>query len=417
MEQPSRTNRAITAGLSVGVGLAVSAAAFVGTIPFDGAHALVASAVVPFAIGSAAGVGIYAAGLGIADARARRDEAAASGAGASEGRVKEGLFHTSRQATPKGVPVIARAQNAMAEADAWTDIDSLMSSGSPVSCDPARSKDLYEIAFEEMARTGAQAAAAAAPRTAAASAAAAQTGVVGTAASQGTAQTTAQILGGHAAGRPQPARAAAAPVAQGAHPEPAPSEDVRSDQAVMSGLDVIPNVIEYTGPVRQALEPLGPGTEDTNVFIAMAGGAATSAPTPVAATASAPSAAGDAEITLDEPSSVFEVPVADYSGHEDMWAEALAILAEQPGDDERVAPAPIGAHSRRVLGNTDPIDPARMEAVVEGASATGRHARVNEILEEEIDRVPSQSMQSTSREYLRVIQGGTMAMPRMSAEA
>ena len=111
------------------------------------------------------------------------------------------------------------------------------------------------------------------------------------------------------------------------------------------------------------------------------------------------------------------MPVADYSGHEDMWAEALAILAEQPGDDERVAPAPIGAHSRRVLGNTDPIDPARMEAVVEGASATGRHARVNEILEEEIDRVPSQSMQSTSREYLRVIQGGTMAMPRMSAEA
>ena len=89
---------------------------------------------------------------------------------------------------------------------------------------------------------------------------------------------------------------------------------------------------------------------------------------------------------------------------------ALAILAEDGAPSSPV----LGSAD---LGSTDAVDPDRMEAVAEGASATGMHTRVNEILEEEFDRVPSQSMRHTSREYLRVIQGGTMALPRLSAQA
>ena len=58
-----------------------------------------------------------------------------------------------------------------------------------------------------------------------------------------------------------------------------------------------------------------------------------------------------------------------------------------------------------------------MGALAEGANATGVHSHVNEILNEELGRVPSQSVRTTGREYLRVIQGGTMAMPRYTAEA
>ena len=45
------------------------------------------------------------------------------------------------------------------------------------------------------------------------------------------------------------------------------------------------------------------------------------------------------------------------------------------------------------------------------------HARVNEILGEEVDKVDSQSMRRTAHEYLRVIQGGTISMPRVPVEA
>ena len=54
--------------------------------------------------------------------------------------------------------------------------------------------------------------------------------------------------------------------------------------------------------------------------------------------------------------------------------------------------------------------------MAEGARSTGLHTRVNEILEEELDKVSSQSVRTCSREYLRVIQGGTMAMPRLTAQ-
>ena len=44
------------------------------------------------------------------------------------------------------------------------------------------------------------------------------------------------------------------------------------------------------------------------------------------------------------------------------------------------------------------------------------NTHVNEILEEEFDKVSSQSVRTRSHEYLRVIQGGTMTMPRLVAQ-
>ena len=43
--------------------------------------------------------------------------------------------------------------------------------------------------------------------------------------------------------------------------------------------------------------------------------------------------------------------------------------------------------------------------------------RSGHLVEEEFDRVPSQGMRRTSHEYLRVIQGGTQTLPRMTVEA
>ena len=154
--------------------------------------------------------------------------------------------------------------------------------------------------------------------------------------------------------------------------------------------------------------------------------------------AAAPVAASEPE-PVEEEREVVEVPMADYSGHEDMWAQALAILSE--GD----APATAGVvtaeatdeaevedetlfseqarHEEDVLAAlksldvTDSVVPIHMEAMAGGAESTGRFARVNEMLEEELEKVPSQSMRASSREYLRVIQGGTMSMPRLTAEA
>ena len=92
--------------------------------------------------------------------------------------------------------------------------------------------------------------------------------------------------------------------------------------------------------------------------------------------------------------------MVDYSGHEEMWAEALAIL------EEPVAPAaPMGAHFA-----------PRVAAVNEGRRATAVHSHVNQLLDQELNHIESQSMRHTSREFLRVIQGGTAAMPRLQAE-
>lgn len=432
MDKPTRTHRALTAGLSAGAGVALGAAAFAATIPFDGAHAVVGASAVPFAVGTVAGVGLFAAGLRIAEAReegVERDYDEAVRAANADAAA----YRRARQAAPKGVPVIARAQDALSEEEAWADIDELLSADSPVSCDPARSKDIYEIALEEMARgtraaaqapaadqaatqagawaasqPGAQTGAWAAQTAAGTGAWAAQTAAgTGAWAASGFASQAAAGTGAWAAAAPEAAPRQAnpadtwvqmgVPAQQGGWQAPAAPWPQQQAPAYAAQTPAYPAQAPQQAPAAE-FDPFAP--QDVDAFLSSAGyipqeGAVASAMRPAE----------------PEPvSPVMEVPMADYSGHEDMWAAALAILAEDSAPSSPV----FGSAD---LGSTDAVDPDRMEAVAEGASATGMHTRVNEILEEEFDRVPSQSMRHTSREYLRVIQGGTMALPRLSAQA
>ena len=45
------------------------------------------------------------------------------------------------------------------------------------------------------------------------------------------------------------------------------------------------------------------------------------------------------------------------------------------------------------------------------------HAHVNELIEQELGQIASPTVRRSSREYLRVIQGGTASMPALQAEA
>ena len=134
MADSRRGSRAARVGISCAAGIAVPAAAFVATMPFEGVHEVVAANVVPFAVGSVAGAGILTAVSGIADRRQRRreeDEARPSGSRYSDA--------VRMRPLPKDVPVIARAHDALSEEEAWAEIDATFTDGSPISCDATRS--------------------------------------------------------------------------------------------------------------------------------------------------------------------------------------------------------------------------------------------------------------------------------------
>ena len=401
-------HRAIALGLSGGIGLTVPLVAYAATLPFDAAHDIVRASGLPFAVGVIAGAGVFAlaerfyapdAAPSAQDAPAAegatfipleqepaRDAADAARTGFfsridAEPEAGRTGFFARRHRENDGVPTIQRAADAMSEEEAWAEIDSLMSAGSPISCDARTSRDIYQIAFDELSH-------AAAPTDAAAAAAA------------------------------------------------APAEPAQQDPS-FDPFAYHPEVPEPDAD--QPREAAGPA-DSTAVFIAAAS-------MPAAVTTALPME----DFDLDEPSGVFaaksasgpvdaepahrvpvqaapaeaapepvdDVPVADYSGHEDMWAAALAVLAEDAPAGEAFAPAAPkrpGAHmAPAALDDGDAVQRAR--AVAEGERSTRMHARVNEILGEEVDKVDSQSMRRTAHEYLRVIQGGTISMPRVPVEA
>lgn len=374
MEASVHSHRALTAGLSAGAGLAITAAAFAVTIPFERVHEVLGASAVPFAVGSVAGVGLFAIGLGIADTYASREHDRTEREEASTAQRTVGRSAFRRQATPKGVPVIARASDALSEEEAWADIDALLSADSPVSCDPTRSKDIYEIALEEMARGCEHVATAYATRP--------SVSVVPT-------QVTPDVIDPFAY-TPQPDDTLLAWDA------PSPSQASVTAQIPVQG--------PYAAP--RAAVP----------FAGMPVSAPQAVPAQAVPTVNGYAAAPVDMLDIDEPdfdaeydAETTQIEMVDYSGHEDMWAAALAILAED--DDATTVVAPVD------LGDTDAVDAERMSAVAEGAEQTGRHTRVNQMLEEEFGRVPSQGMRRTSHEYLRVIQGGTQTLPRMTVEA
>lgn len=195
MASSDATQRAVLAGLSCGIGLAAPVVMYAATLPFSSVNETVVAGAVPFAVGAVAGVGIYAASLGISEYRAEHDghlfEPDAVGGAAQFGQThnefKTASIPAQQQgATPQpaapadqanaaqpssaflsgltgafqrrhaddGVPTIARAANAMDEAEAWSMIDSMLDDDSPVSCDPARSRDVYQVAIDELTNGG-----------------------------------------------------------------------------------------------------------------------------------------------------------------------------------------------------------------------------------------------------------------------
>lgn len=448
MASKQHGHRAIAVGISGGIGLAVPLLAHVATQSSPEAQATVASLSIPFALGSFAGVGAYVLSSSLFDMMDRREAeravesasvaataqvdapAAAQGAFAQEsgsaapfvaGECASAAVTTSfeadierffgRHGKPDDVPVIARAADAMSEAQAWEEIDSMLSDSSPVNCDPLQSKDIYQIALEELARSGA-------------------TGVVGRA-SAAPAGASADATSATAAGASDasvPADATAAFMAITASREGVTEslskdrlDEIASREAAMGSLDIMvaEEDMPAVAPVAQPAQPVtvapqaGAAVQATSLidldldepsgFVfqpAQAGPVAVASDAADAADVAAESVAPVASSSTDNESQTVEVPMVDYSGHEEMWAEALAIL------EEPAAPAaPMGAHFA-----------PRVAAVNEGRRATAVHSHVNQLLDQELNHIESQSMRHTSREFLRVIQGGTAAMPRLQAE-
>lgn len=458
MASKQHGHRAIAVGISGGIGLAVPLLAHVATQSSPEAQATVASLSIPFALGSFAGVGAYVLSSSLFDMMDRREaeraaesasatataqaDAPASAQGAFEqesgdaapfaaGECAPAAVTTSfeadierffgRHGKPDDVPVIARAADAMSEAQAWEEIDSMLSDSSPVSCDPLQSKDIYQIALEELARSGAtgvvgRASAARHAAPAAAAGASADAAVATDAAAAGDASV--------------PADATATFMAIAASREGVTEslskdrlDEIASREAAMGSLDIMvaEEDMPAVAPVAQPAQPVtvapqaGAAVQATSLidldldepsgFVFQP---AQAGPVAVAVAASAASAAdlaaepvaSAASSSTDNESQTVEVPMVDYSGHEEMWAEALAIL------EEPAAPAaPMGAHFA-----------PRVAAVNEGRRATAVHSHVNQLLDQELNHIESQSMRHTSREFLRVIQGGTAAMPRLQAE-
>lgn len=398
--------RAVHAGLSCGILFAVPVAAYVVTLPFEGANAVVSTCALPFAVGALAGVGIYTA---VGAISARMDEPEADGEGAAAprtharaadaARAEASRFFASRR-VPKDVPVIARAQGALSEQDAWADIDSMLTDDSPISCDAARSKDIYEIALEELRRETA------------ASTHAGHTSV----------WMAAAASAGHVPAQPAPA------AATGQLRSQAPAPVKASERAAAPDADTTATYLSLASEAASTARVAALDDLDTqaarNAALAsldrMDDASFDQISVPAAEPASTTRAAAPMPVAADDEPLV---PMADYSGHEDMWAAALAALEEDaPARAQTPSAGYIGKHAAgRTAAETMPsvIPPSaeRARAVAEGARVTQRHQHVNELIEEELGQAPQQSVRRSSHEYLRVIQGGTASFPRIRAEA
>lgn len=488
MASSDATQRAVLAGLSCGIGLAAPVVMYAATLPFSSVNETVVAGAVPFAVGAVAGVGIYAASLGISEYRAQHAErlfqpdamggaanvnqhqdefqtasmpaqqqwAAPQGVAAAAPAVQANAAQPSsvfsgltgalqRRRADDGVPTIARAADAMSEADAWSMIDSMLDDDSPVSCDPTRSRDVYQVAIDELTyggKTGSYnrddiAAAARAVSGSHAAPAGSTAAFVALVANAANNAATAQSVTYDTAVPVTPAAAAADPYAD--EPLAVDEETIAARRAAESSL--------WGAPAQQqAAEAVPYNVNLANMPIISDASAAAidlddldepvisndmpyvvAAPVDVPASASQPVAVDESvDATPEE-----DVPMADYSGHEGMWAAAAAILDEvvEPAPvaapvftpaPQPAAPAYVGRHSAVFPEDTARISREgieRAEAIAAGIMENRRHERVNQILEEEIDRLQSAAVRRTGRAYLSVIEGGTASFEPLCAEA
>ena len=485
MASSDATQRAVLAGLSCGIGLAAPVVMYAATLPFSSVNETVVAGAVPFAVGAVAGVGIYAASLGISEYRAQHAEhlfepdamggaanvsehqnefqtasmpaqqqwAAPQGVATAAPAVQANAAQPSsvfsgltgafqRRRADDGVPTIARAADAMSEADAWSMIDSMLDDDSPVSCDPTRSRDVYQVAIDELTYGGqtgsynrddiaAAARAVSGSHAAPAGSTAAFVALVANAANNAA---TAQSVTYDTAVPVTPAAATAV--------DPYADEPLAVDEETIAARRAAESSLWGAPAQQQAAEAVPYNANLANMPIISDASAAAidlddldepvisnDMPYVVAAPVSA-----SQSVAVDEPVDATpeeDVPMADYSGHEGMWAAAAAILDEvvEPAPvaapvftpaPQPAAPAYVGRHSAVFPEDTARISREgieRAEAIAAGIMENRRHERVNQILEEEIDRLQSAAVRRTGRAYLSVIEGGTASFEPLCAEA
>ena len=487
MASSDATQRAVLAGLSCGIGLAAPVVMYAATLPFSSVNETVVAGAVPFAVGAVAGVGIYAASLGISEYRAQHAERLfepdAMGGAAQFGRThnefKTASIPAQQYAAPQtassasfdaeqpssvfsgltgafqrrhaddGVPTIARAADAMSEDDAWSMIDSMLDDDSPVSCDPTRSRDVYQVAIDELTYGGQTGSynrddiAAAARAVSGSQAAPAGS----TAAFVALVANAANNAANNAATTQPVTYDTAVPVNPVSMPDPYASEPLAADDEETIAARRAAESSLWGAPAQQQTAGAVPyNTNIANMPIISDSSAvaidlddldepviSNDVPYTVAALADAPASASQ-PVVVDEPidaAAEVDVPMADYSGHEGMWAAAAAIL-DEIGESAPVttfvstpapapaAPAYVGRHSAVFPEDTAHISREgieRAEAIAAGVMENRRHERVNQILEEEINRVQSAAVRRTGRAYLSVIEGGTASLEPLCAEA
>ena len=487
MASSDATQRAVLAGLSCGIGLAAPVVMYAATLPFSSVNETVVAGAVPFAVGAVAGVGIYAASLGISEYRAQHAErlfqpdamggaanvnqhqdefqtasmpaqqqwAAPQGVATAASAVEANAAQPSsvfsgltgafqRRRADDGVPTIARAADAMSEADAWSMIDSMLDDDSPVSCDPARSRDVYQVAIDELTyggKTGSYnrddiAAAARAVSGSHAAPAGSTAAFVALVANAANNAATAQSV----------TYDTAVPVTAATAVDPYADEPLAVDEETIAARRAAESSLWGAPAQQQAAEAVPYNANLANMPIISDVSAAAidlddldepvisnDMPYVVAAPVDVPASASQS-VAADEPVDATpeeDVPMADYSGHEGMWAAAAAILDEvvEPAPvaapvftpaPQPAAPAYVGRHSAVFPEDTARISREgieRAEAIAAGIMENRRHERVNQILEEEIDRLQSAAVRRTGRAYLSVIEGGTASFEPLCAEA
>ena len=463
MASSDATQRAVLAGLSCGIGLAAPVVMYAATLPFSSVNETVVAGAVPFAVGAVAGVGIYAASLGISEYRAQREERlfqpdamggaanlnqhqsefktasipaqqqdatpyAAASASQAQAEQSTSAFLSGltgafqRRHADDGVPTIARAADAMDEAEAWSMIDSMLDDDSPVSCDPAHSRDVYQVAIDELTNGG-------------------QTGSFNrddiAAAARAVSGSQAAPAGSTAAFVALVANAAANNAYNATSADVDASTDnsyvdeaMTADEEAVAARRAAESSL-WGAPAQQQAAPYNANLASMPIISGAADIDLDELDEPAAITASID--AQDRIDTGDLPDASLEVdvPMADYSGHEDMWAAATAILDEidEPATvaaptpvaaPQPAAPAYVGRHSAVFPEDTARISREsieRAEAIAAGIMENRRHERVNQILEEEIERLQSSTAKRTGRAYLSVIEGGTASFAPLRAEA
>lgn len=318
-------------------------------------------------------------------------------------------------------------------------IDSMLDDDSPVSCDPERSRDVYQVAIDELTNGGktgsynrddiaAAARAVSGSHAAPAGSTAAFVALVANAANSAAHNAASSGASATAASASQQSTAQSTPAA-----DPYSDEPLTVDEETIAARRAAESSLWGASAQKQAAEaaPYNANLASMPIISDTTGVDLADLDEPAAITTSIDAQDRVDTGNLPDASLEEDIPMADYSGHEDMWAAAVAIMAEvvDPAPvmastavsvPVPAAPAYVGRHSAVLPEDTARISREgieRAEAIAAGVMENRRHERVNQILEEEINRLESAAVKRTGRAYLSVIEGGTASFTPLRAEA